>query len=163
MSERERLERALLLARELKRRCPWRPLPGPQSMAYHSDADVLGYGGAAGGGKTDLMLGKAINKHKVSYILRREATQMKGIYNRLAEIVGGKDGFNGSEKVQRFPDGRMIFFGSTPHLGDEMNYQGQARDLLSAIFYGLRTSLMVGGIGLVVTALLTRSGTARPA
>ena len=25
----------------------WRPLPGPQSMAYHSTADVLGYGGAA--------------------------------------------------------------------------------------------------------------------
>lgn len=27
----------------------WRPLPGPQSMAYYSDADIIGYGGAAGG------------------------------------------------------------------------------------------------------------------
>lgn len=110
--------------------CMWRPLPGPQSMAYHSVADVLGYGGAAGGGKTDLMLGKAINKHRISYILRREATQMRGIYNRLFEIVGGKEGFNGTDKIQRFPDGRMIQFGSTPHLGDEVNYQGQARDFL---------------------------------
>lgn len=108
----------------------WRPLPGPQSMAYHSEADVLGYGGAAGGGKTDLMLGKAINKHKISYILRREATQMRGIYNRMTEIMGGKDGFNGADKVWRLPPDRMIQFGSTPHLGDEMNYQGQARDFL---------------------------------
>jgi hypothetical protein len=108
----------------------WRPLPGPQSMAYHSDADVLGYGGAAGGGKTDLMLGSAINRHSISYILRREATQMQGIYNRMTQIMGGQDGFNKSDKIWRFPDGRMVRFGSTPNLGDEMNYQGQARDLL---------------------------------
>lgn len=129
LSTDERKELFSVLERDAAN-CMWRPLPGPQSMAYHSEADVLGYGGAAGGGKTDLMLGKAINKHKISYILRREATQMKGIYTRLAEIVGGKDGFNGQDKVQRFPDGRAIFFGSTPHLGDEMNYQGQARDFL---------------------------------
>ena len=30
----EQLQRALLLARELKRRQPWRPLPGPQTMAF---------------------------------------------------------------------------------------------------------------------------------
>lgn len=108
----------------------WRPLPGPQSMAYHSTADVLGYGGAAGGGKTDLMLGKAINKHRVSYILRREATQMQGIYTRMAQILGGTDGFNRSEKIWRYPTERMIRFGSTPNLGDEVNYQGQARDFL---------------------------------
>ena len=30
----------------------WRPLPGgPQEMAYNSVADVIGFGGAAGGGK----------------------------------------------------------------------------------------------------------------
>jgi hypothetical protein len=110
--------------------CMWRPLPGPQSMAYHSEADVLGYGGAAGGGKTDLMLGKAVNKHSVSYILRREATQMQGIYNRMTDIMGGNEGFNKSDKIWRFPDGRMIRFGSTPNPGDEMNYQGQPRDLL---------------------------------
>lgn len=41
----------MLIGRELKRRHPWRPLPGPQTMAFESDADVIGYGGAAGGGK----------------------------------------------------------------------------------------------------------------
>lgn len=129
LTEDERKELFAILERDAAN-CMWRPLPGPQSMAYHNEADVLGYGGAAGGGKTDLMIGKAVNKHRVSYILRREATQMQGIYNRMAEIVGGNDGFNKSDKIWRLPDGRMIRFGSTPNLGDEMNYQGQARDLL---------------------------------
>ena len=35
----------------------WVPQPGPQSMAYDSRADITFYGGAAGGGKTDLLLG----------------------------------------------------------------------------------------------------------
>lgn len=129
LTDDERKELVEIVARDIALHM-WRPLPGPQSMAYHCDADVLGYGGAAGGGKTDLMIGKAVNKHKISYILRREATQMQGIYNRMAEIVGGTDGFNKSDKIWRLPDGRMIRFGSTPNLGDEMNYQGQARDLL---------------------------------
>ncbi len=30
---------------------PWRPMPGPQTMAYNSKADIIGFGGAAGGGK----------------------------------------------------------------------------------------------------------------
>ena len=38
----------------------WRPLPGPQSLAFHSEADIIGYGGAAGGGKTDLACGKSL-------------------------------------------------------------------------------------------------------
>lgn len=129
LTEDEQKELADIIEQD-KDRYQWRPLPGPQSMAYHSEADVLGYGGAAGGGKTDLMLGKAVNKHSVSYILRREATQMQGIYNRMNQIMGGNDGFNKSDKIWRFPDGRMIRFGSTPNLGDEMNYQGQARDFL---------------------------------
>lgn len=130
LTEDERKELFAILEED-RANCMWRPLPGPQTMAYYSDADVLGYGGAAGGGKTDLMLGKAVNKHRVSYILRREATQMQGIYNRMTDIMGGTDGFNKSDKIWRLPPGdRMIRFGSTPNLGDEMNYQGQARDFL---------------------------------
>jgi hypothetical protein len=30
---------------------PWLPLPGPQTMAFRSEADIMGYGGAAGSGK----------------------------------------------------------------------------------------------------------------
>ena len=35
----------------------WVPQPGPQQQAFESQADILFYGGAAGGGKTDLLLG----------------------------------------------------------------------------------------------------------
>src|SRR5262245_34283594 len=38
---------------------PWQPEPGPQQTAYDSAADIVLYGGAAGGGKTDLLLGLA--------------------------------------------------------------------------------------------------------
>ena len=46
LSEKERQELDLLLKGDK----PWQPLPGPQEMAYESLADVVGFGGAAGGG-----------------------------------------------------------------------------------------------------------------
>jgi len=110
---------------------PWHPLPGPQTQAYNSTADVIGYGGAAGGGKTDLAIGLALTKHKRTAIMRREATQLLGVLDRIAAINGSRDGYNGQERVWRgFPDGKQIEFGSTPAAGDEVKYQGRAKDLL---------------------------------
>lgn len=132
-SERGRLERALLLARELKRRNPWKPLPGPQSIAYNSTADVIGFGGAAGGGKTDLACGKALTQHKVVQIFRREGTELTAIIDRMAEIVGDRTGLGGKPPIWRNPNvgtARLIEFGSVPNLGDETKYQGRAKDLL---------------------------------
>lgn len=117
------------LARYLAVSPPWLPLPGPQAMAYTSEADIIGYGGAAGGGKTDLACGKALTQHQRIMILRREATQLTGIIDRLKEIVGNSDGYNGAEKIWRMPD-RQIEFGSTPNLGDWSKYQGRPHDLL---------------------------------
>lgn len=133
LSERARLERALLLARELKRRNPWQPLPGPQSMAHRSQADVIGYGGAAGGGKTDLACGKALTQHKVVQIFRREGTELNAIIDRMTEIVGHREGLGGKPPVWRNPGigkCKLIEFGSAPNLGDERKYQGRAKDLL---------------------------------
>ena len=36
--------------RLIRHATPWRPFPGPQTEAYRSPADILLYGGAAGGG-----------------------------------------------------------------------------------------------------------------
>lgn len=107
----------------------WRPQPGPQAMAYDSKADIIGYGGAAGGGKTDLACGKALTAHKRVLIMRREAPQLTGIIDRLTQLIGSKEGYNGSEKIWRLAD-RQIEFGSVPHLGDESKYQGRPHDLL---------------------------------
>ena len=108
----------------------WTPLPGKQAMAYTSQADVIGYGGAAGGGKSSLACGKALTQHRKVLILRREATQLTGIVDELKSIVGNSDGYNGAEKIWRMADGRQIEFGSTPNLDDWNKYQGRPHDLL---------------------------------
>ena len=107
----------------------WRPLPGPQEMAFQSEADIIGYGGAAGGGKTDLACGKALTQHQKVLVLRREATQLTGIIDRFTELIGGRDGYNGAERIWRLP-GKQIEFGSTPNLDDWNKYQGRPHDLL---------------------------------
>lgn len=122
----ERAEVNAILAGDKKK---WRPLPGPQTIAYHSEADIIGYGGAAGGGKTDLACGKALTQHEKIMVLRREATQLTGIIDRLTQILGSRDGYNGQEKIWRLED-RQIEFGSVPNAGDETKYQGRPHDLL---------------------------------
>lgn len=106
------------------------PLPGPQSMAYDSKADIIGFGGAAGGGKSFLAIGKALTQHKKAMILRREATQLTGIIDDMTRVLGNRDGYNGTERIWRLPEGRQIEFGSTPNAGDEARYQGRPHDLL---------------------------------
>lgn len=123
-AERAEINRILTLDKAL-----WRPLPGPQSMAYYSQADIIGYGGAAGGGKTDLACGKALTQHRRVMILRREATQLTGIIDRFTELLKGRDGYNGADRIWRLGD-RQIEFGSTPNAGDETKYQGRPHDLL---------------------------------
>ena len=108
----------------------WRPLPGPQTLAYESQATIVGYGGSAGGGKSHLAIGKALTKHRKTMILRREATQLTGIIDDITQILGGRDGYNGQDRIWRLPDNRQIEFGSTPNLGDETKYQGRPHDLL---------------------------------
>lgn len=127
----EQLRRALALARELKRRKPWTPLPGPQTMAYESTADIIGYGGAAGGGKTDLIAGLALTKHKRALILRREKAQTEGVIQRLSEIVGTTDGFNSQKGIWRMPVGSepLVEFGGLDNPGDERRWQGRPHDL----------------------------------
>ncbi len=109
----------------------WVPLPGPQMDAYLSEADIVGMGGAAGGGKSDLAIGKALTQHKRSIIFRREATQLIGIIDRMKSIIGHSNGYNGQEKVWREPlPGLQVEFGSMPNMGDETRYQGRPHDLI---------------------------------
>lgn len=131
MTEEERAELDALVAADLAER-PWVPLPGPQTLAYESQADVIGYGGAAGGGKTDLAVGKALTQHHEALFLRREATQLKGILRRFEQLLGGTDGYNGQDKrwKKAGPRGVDVEFGSCPNLGDETKHQGNPHDLL---------------------------------
>lgn len=123
-----KLARALELARELKRRNPWRPLPGPQSKAYESKADIVGYGGAAGGGKTDLSAGVILTRSERALFIRREKAQTEGVIQRLAEIVGGTVGYNSQKAIWRIPERGLVEFGGLDNPGDERRWQGRPHD-----------------------------------
>lgn len=107
----------------------WEPLLGPQLDAYDSLADITGYGGAAGGGKTDLLAGLVLTKHKRALIVRREKAQTEGVVQRLEEIVGHKDGYNSQKGFWRLPEGAIVEFAGLDNPGDERRWQGRPHDL----------------------------------
>jgi hypothetical protein len=107
----------------------WSPQEGPQLAAFHSDADVIGYGGAAGGGKTDLICGKGLKQHRRVLVIRRQKDQTKGITQRLTEILGSSDGYSSQGSVWRVPNGPLFEFGGLDNPGDETKWQGRPHDL----------------------------------
>jgi hypothetical protein len=107
---------------------------GPQQLAYNSTADIIGFGGAAGGGKTDLACGKALTQHRKVGIFRVNGTELTGVLDRLTELIGSRDGYNGKDNIWRVLRADsvplQIELGSFPNLGDEKKYQGRPHDLL---------------------------------
>jgi len=108
----------------------WIPNTGPQMLAYNSKADVLLYGGSPGAGKSDLLLGLAFNAHKNSLVMRRQYTDLGALSDRMLELNGSKDGYNGSPPPSLKTGTVTIKLGAASKIGDEMSWQGQARDLL---------------------------------
>lgn len=110
---------------------PWMPLPGPQAQAFASQADVTGYGGAAGGGKTDLVAGLALTAHDRSLVVRREKAQTEGIVQRLAAVLRGTDGLNSQKGIWQLPGGRLLELAGLDNPGDERRWQGRPHDLIA--------------------------------
>ena len=110
----------------------WTPSPGPQSEAYFSEADLLLYGGQAGGGKSDLLLGLAFNAHKRSLMIRRRSSDLSALVDRAIEIHGTRKGYSGQppKSLRLGDEDAKMEFGGCPHLGDEQAWQGRARDFL---------------------------------
>jgi hypothetical protein len=121
------LETMSPVARLLGRK--WLPNPGPQTEAYHSQADELFYGGQAGGGKSDILMGLALTAHRQSLLLRRTTREAGAFIKRFADIVGHRDGWNG--QLSRFTlPGRMIEFGGCQLEEDKQKYKGDPHDLI---------------------------------
>lgn len=79
---------------------------------------------------TDLLIGLALTAHRRSIIFRREATQLRGITDRMAAILGSREGLNGQAGVWRLPAlGRQVDLGGVKDPGSEEKYQGIAHDL----------------------------------
>jgi hypothetical protein len=107
----------------------WRPFANsPQLMAFNSKADITGYGGSAGGGKTDLIAGLVTTVHERCLVTRREKAQTEGVIQRLVEILGSTDGFNGQKAIWRIGS-TICEFAGLDNPGDEKRWQGRPHDL----------------------------------
>ncbi len=104
------------------------PLPGPQTQAYLSKADILLYGGEAGGGKTGLLVGLA-QEHQRSIIFRREVSQTDGL-EAFGKECYGTDGFNGSDVEWTFEGGRSLKLAGMKEADSWGKYAGRARDFM---------------------------------
>lgn len=124
--QRRELER---VAKPFLEKC-WLHQPGPQTEAFYTTAEETLYGGAAGGGKSDLLLGLATTAHLKSVIFRRQSVDLDGLWNRLAEIVAGHVRKSDANKKRlRTTDNRLIEFGHLEKPGSEKSWQGRDHDL----------------------------------
>lgn len=129
---------------ELRNRNLWKPFPDredgsphPQRLALESKADILGYGGQAGGGKSDLLLGAAKECWR-GVIFRRVFPSLDAIVDRSQEIYAPDDippkdrnKYNDQKHRWVFNNGARLFFRSLQHEKDVSGQQGQPKD-----FYG---------------------------
>lgn len=107
----------------------WCPNPGPQSMAMKCEADELFYGGQAGGGKSDLGIGLALTAHKRSLILRHFNDDARSLADRMLDIVGSRDGWNG-QLLKYSTKKRLVEFGGCQYEDDKQRYKGDPHDLI---------------------------------
>lgn len=130
LRELEEADLFLYLA-DLANRPVWEPNPGKQTEAFESKADVLFYGGAAGGGKTDLALGLAYCNHHRAAIFRRVYPNLKDVIERSKELFRDIDGARFNESLHRwtFGHGKTIEFESCQHEDDALKQRGRPRDL----------------------------------
>ena len=106
------------------------PLPGPQTEAYLSEADVLLFGGSPGGGKTALEVGLALNDHRRSLIVRKSFVDLDGVLHTLDNLLGKKgSAIGGNRPRYESPSGDRVihFMGMGEDLGGK---QGNPHDLI---------------------------------
>jgi hypothetical protein len=114
----------------LKAKMRFVPLPGPQTEAYLSEADILLYGGQAGGGKSYLLMGLASQEHQSAIVFRRESSQTDGLEKAGKAIIADTARFNGTDKEWNWPDGRSLKLAGLQLADDWMKHAGRERDLI---------------------------------
>jgi hypothetical protein len=134
---------ALLDEQERRKPC-WLPMRSdpnrpdivlPQGMAFDTKASIVGYGGSAGGGKTDVAIGMALLKSERSIIYRRQFPHFEAITSRFNDILGkGYVKANPTYMVEpptgtRGITAKRILFGSLDNERKDVDkYQGKPYD-----------------------------------
>jgi len=120
----------------MEKKARWIPQSKPQWIAFLSRADEIFYGGAAGGGKSDLLLGMAGEAHQRSIIFRRVFPNLRALIDRSRQIynaegdAAAKDSYNESLHVWKLSNGSTIEFGAMQYEKDKSNFQGRPHDLI---------------------------------
>lgn len=107
----------------------WFPASKAQWLALLSPADELFYGGAAGGGKSALIVGAAAECHQHSAIFRRVYPNLKELMRYAREVIGDSARENKADKIWNYPDGRTLEFGAVQYEDDKKDWQGRPHDL----------------------------------
>ncbi len=106
------------------------PNPGTQTDAYLSQADVLLYGGRAGGGKTYLELGWGVNEAQSGIIFRRGRNQTDGLEKEGKNLIGTGARFNGTDLEWTWPSGKTLKLAGMQLAGDWNDHAGRERDYM---------------------------------
>lgn len=128
VEQKAQLARDVLAAQKRLKR--FIPLPGPQTEAYLSKADILLYGGQAAGGKTFLTVGLFAQEHQSSIIFRREASQTDGLERAGKVLIQDDARFNGQDLEWTWPDGRTLKLSGMKEAGDWNKHAGRERDAI---------------------------------
>lgn len=110
----------------------WRenPCSCPQAMAFYSLADVTGFGGSAGGGKSSLAIGLAITSHRNSAIFRKEKDDSHDLFDETVGFVRETAARTNEnlKLVRDIPGNRQVRFFGVKNPGDEQKFRGRPRD-----------------------------------
>lgn len=109
----------------------WAPQPGPQTEYFTNPADILGYGGSAGGGKTWCLLVDPLRFIHIpgftAVILRRDSEQIRqngGLWDASVEIYPKFGGEPRSHTLDwKFGQNRIAFDSMLREL-DKLKFQG---------------------------------------
>lgn len=117
------LARDLLERIEARRAATWTPNPGPQTAFMASDAFECLYGGAAGGGKSEALLQRALrgvgDGRYTAILFRRSFPDLERSLVARSRVAYPRAHptaeYNEAKKVWTFPSGARIYFGHLEH------------------------------------------------
>lgn len=79
---------------------------------------------------TDMMCGLSLTQHTASLLLRRTNKESLGLIERMAEIVGNRDGWSGQAGIWRLED-RTIEISGCQLEDDKQKFKGRPHDLIA--------------------------------